>query len=211
MALFRLKSAFGQKEACKRTGACVNISLLISCASWDVSERCVLGKENTQTLWNLRNEWQGVRWRGPAPRLPLTCAPITPAVAVRPPSILSSAEVSRSSYLQVYCPWSSARTSAMVSLWTLCSTSVLCLPWGLRILPFLNHSDFTFGTENWHVMVQVWPSFKVTSWRCRSQAGSAGMTHKTFCLLSHADGLNGKWTSQGVVVLIKCFLLTNYG
>lgn len=96
-----------------------------------------------------------------------------------PPSILSSAEVSRSSYLQLYWPWSSARTSAMVSLWTLCSTSVLCLPWGFRSLPFLNHSDFTFGTENWHVMVQVWPSFKVTSWRCRSQAGSVcGMWYR---------------------------------
>lgn len=97
--------------------------------------------------------------RGPARHV----AAITPSTVFHSPSMLSSADVSRSSYLQVYCPWSSARTSAMVSLWTLCSTSVLYLPWGLRILPFLNHSDFTFGTENWHVMVQVWPSFKVTS------------------------------------------------
>lgn len=127
--------------------------------------------------------WQGCR--GPAQHLPLTDAVITPATVFHPPSILSSAEVSRSSYLHVYWPWSSARTSAMISLWTLCSTSVLYLPWGLRILPFLNHSDFTFGTENWQVMVQVWPSFKVTSWRCRSQAGSVGMIQYTFCTISH--------------------------
>lgn len=134
--------------------------------------------------------------RGPAHHFPLTYAVITPATIFYSPSILSSAEVSRSSYLQVYCPWSSARTSAMVSLCTLCSTSVLCRPWGLRILPFLNHSDFTFGTENWHVMVQVWPSFKVTSCRWRSQAGSVGMIQHPFCSMSHAGMFNSKVISQ---------------
>lgn len=135
-----------------------------------------------------------------------------PATVFYPPSIRSSAEVSRSSYLQVYCPWSSARTSAMVSLWTLCSTSVLCLPWGLRILPFLNHSDFTLGTENWHVMVQVWPSFKVTSCRCLSQAGSVGMTQYTFCSTSHAGMPNSKLMSQGFFFffLISNSSLTDY-
>lgn len=126
------------------------------------------------------------RWdcRGLRKHLLILAAPPVTLSRFHPPSILSSAEVSRSSCLQVYWPWSSARTSAMVSLWTLCSTSVFTLPWGLRTLPFLNHSDFTFGTENWHVMVQVWPSFRVTSWRCRSQAGSVVTQKRTLLSIS---------------------------
>lgn len=163
----------------------MNASLLILHGFWDVSEcyACMCCEMKTHWKIHLMAGLQGCR--GPTLHLPLTNAVKTPTIVSHPPSILRSAEVSRSSYLQVYRPWSSARTSAMVSLWTLCSTSVLYLPWGLRILPFLNHSDLTFGTENWQVMVQVWPSFKVTSWRCRSQAGSVGVTQYTFCSISH--------------------------